>query len=273
MSRFTYSPAMLNFIQARYKEVGVGQVAAEFNLAFGTAKTKEQIRAALKNNNFTSGRAQGELNRGVLKAFTQEQMEYLKDQYKLLDVNELTAAFNQKFGTSKETSKVRAFLKNHGIRSGRTGQFGPAQTSWNSGMVGWSAGGRSVETRFKPGRSSLNIKPVGSTRVDTDGYKMIKIAMPNKWRGAHLVEWEKHFGPIPKGMRVHFKDSDRTNCSIDNLILVTAAQSAVMNKMGLGRVDPEFKQAAIALADISMMRRQRSESGKANKEFGGSYGR
>ena len=273
MSRFTYSPAMLNFIQARYKEVGVGQVAAEFNLAFGTAKTKEQIRAALKNNNFTSGRAQGELNRGVLKAFTQEQMEYLKDQYKLLDVNELTAAFNQKFGTSKETSKVRAFLKNHGIRSGRTGQFVPAQTSWNSGMVGWSAGGRSVETRFKPGRSSLNIKPVGSTRVDTDGYKMIKIAMPNKWRGAHLVEWEKHFGPIPKGMRVHFKDSDRTNCSIDNLILVTAAQSAVMNKMGLGRVDPEFKQAAIALADISMMRRQRSESGKANKEFGGSYGR
>ena len=199
-------------------------------------------------------------------------MDYLKAQFKLLDVNELTAAFNQTFGTSKETSKIRAFLKNHGIKSGRTGQFAPAQKSWNAGLTGLNIGGRSVETRFKPGRISLNIKPVGATRVDTDGYTMVKIAMPNKWRGAHLVEWEKHFGPIPKGMRVHFKDSDRTNCDISNLILVTAAQCAVMNKMGLGRVDPEFKQAAIALADISMMRRQRTETGKANKEIGGSYG-
>ena len=78
---------------------------------------------------------------------------------------------------------------------------------------------------------------------------MIKIAMPNQLRGAHLNEWKKHFGPRPKGMRVHFKDSHRTNSSIHNLILVTAEQCAVMNKMGLGRVEPEFKQTAIALAD------------------------
>lgn len=257
MTRSVYSPEMLNFIKARYKEVGVSQLTEEFNKKFGLNKTKDQIRSVLKNNKFTCGRASGELNRGVLKAFTQEQRDWLTENYKVMEVTELTAAFNEKFDATKEPSKIRAFLKNHGIKSGRTGQFVPAQKSWNSGMVGWCAGGRSIDTRFTVGRSSFNIKPVGSTRVDTDGYKMIKIAMPNKWRGAHLVEWEKHFGPIPKGMRVHFKDSDRTNCDISNLILVTAAQCAVMNKMGLGRVDPEFKQAAIALADISMMRRQK----------------
>lgn len=256
MTRFVYSQEMLSFIKARYKEVGASQLTVEFNEKFGLNKTKDQIRSVLKNKKFTCGRASGELNRGVLKAFTQEQRHWLTENYKVMEVSELTVAFNQKFSATKEPSKVRAFLKNHGIKSGRTGQFVPEQKSWNSGMVGWCAGGRSIDTRFRAGRSSLNIKPVGATRVDTDGYTMIKIAMPNKWRGAHLVEWEKHFGTIPKGMRVHFKDSDRTNCDISNLILVTAAQCAVMNKMGLGRVEPEFKQAAIALADICMKRRQ-----------------
>ena len=64
MSRFTYSPAMLSFIKARYKEVGVAQVTSEFNTAFGTAKTYDQIRSVLKNNKFTSGRAPANLIAG-----------------------------------------------------------------------------------------------------------------------------------------------------------------------------------------------------------------
>lgn len=96
-------------------------------------------------------------------------MNDLKDQFKFLDVNELAAAFNQKFETSKETSKILAFLKNHGIKSGRTGQLVPTQKPWNAWLIGWSAGGRSAESRFKPARISVNIKPVGSTRIDTDG--------------------------------------------------------------------------------------------------------
>ncbi len=62
----------------------------------------------------------------------QGQMNDLKDQFKFLDVNELAAAFNQKFETSKETSKILAFLKNHGIKSGRTGQLVPTQKPWNA---------------------------------------------------------------------------------------------------------------------------------------------
>ena len=41
-----------------------------------------------------------------------------------------------------------------------------------------------------------------------------------KQRFEHCVVWEKHYGPIPKGMQIHHKDGNKQNNNIDNLILV-----------------------------------------------------
>lgn len=37
---------------------------------------------------------------------------------------------------------------------GRASQFKPGHATWNAGMKGWKAGGRSAETRYKPGNIS-----------------------------------------------------------------------------------------------------------------------
>lgn len=264
MSRFTYSPAMISFIAKAYQKMGIPEVTQAFNAQFVTSLTEGQIRGAIKNNRITCGRKTGSILKGVLRSYTAEQAKFIKKQYQKLSIDELTIAFNSKFGTEKTVKQIRAFTRNHSIKSGRTGRFEKGAESWNAGKKGWTAGGRSAETRFKKGHQSNDLKPVGSTRIcSKDGYVVVKVALPNKWRLMHIVEWEKHHGPVPKGHRLWFKDNDRTNWHIDNLMLITRAQGAVINKQGFGTVPAELKTAAVTLADISMKRRALTNPGAA----------
>jgi hypothetical protein len=86
-------------------------------------------------------------------------------------------------------------------------------------------------TMFKKGSVPPNRKPVGSERIDSkDGYVWIKVMEGlNSYRLKHRVLWEQHFGPIPKGTNVQFKDGDRLNIVIDNLELVSKDGNMLRN--------------------------------------------
>lgn len=106
-------------------------------------------------------------------------------------------------------------------------------------------------TQFKKGNKPHNYVPVGSERVNADGYVDIKIAEPNRWRGKHLIVWEQHNGrPVPKGHAVIFGDRNRRNFDPDNLVLVSRSQLATMNKMNLIRDDADLTRTGVILADI-----------------------
>ena len=114
---------------------------------------------------------------------------------------------------------------------GRAGQFKPGAEPWNKGTH-FHAGGRSVETQFKPGTRhgwALSLwHPVGSLRIDADGYLQRKVnddlPMHRRWRAEHLVIWEAAHGPLPAGHAVVFKDGNKQHVALDNLELVSRAE-------------------------------------------------
>lgn len=84
-------------------------------------------------------------------------------------------------------------------------------------------------TMFKKGNKPHNFKPVGTKRLTRDGYSEIKTENPNKWELEHRVLWLKHFGEIPDGCNVVFKDGDKTNLSITNLKLIDNVENMLLN--------------------------------------------
>lgn len=89
---------------------------------------------------------------------------------------------------------------------------------WNKGLH-VVAGGRSAETRFKPGRpasESKNYVPIGSHRLSKDGYLERKvtddpsIAPARRWTAEHRLVWSAANGPVPAGHVVTFLPGRRT---------------------------------------------------------------
>lgn len=181
--------------------------------------------------------------------FSPKQCEFIRGRVVGRKVSELTGLFNSHFGTELKQSQMRAFIKNHGLKSGVDTQFKKGDEPANKGKSKTWVGGE--ETQFKKGNRPHNYVPVESERVNTDGYVDIKIADPNRWRGKHLIVWEQHNDrPVPKGYAVIFGDRNRRNFDPDNLILVSRAQLAIMNKRNLIQENAELTRTGVILADL-----------------------
>lgn len=90
---------------------------------------------------------------------------------------------------------------------------------------------RTKATRFKKGDRPINWKPVGSTRINVDGYVEVKVKEPRTWKLQHRVLWEEHNGKIPKAHAVIFKNNNSLDIRIDNLELITLAENMARNSI------------------------------------------
>lgn len=167
---------------------------------------------------------------------------------------EITEAFKNKFPPGVEKRKIVACLKNHKIKTGRTGYFQKGMIPANKGTHPKSVG-RMAETQFKKGNIPKNHKKVGTVSIRTNSkkgqrYVYEKVAEPNKWRLKHIIEWEKHNGPVPKGNNIIFADGDSTNTDVSNLMMVTKGQHGVMNRNGIRGNDRESMETAVNIATL-----------------------
>lgn len=211
------------------------------------------------------------------RKYTDEQIQYIADNIAGRHPDEMAALFNDHFGTDVATSKIKSLAYRHGLKNGRDCRilasaladgigkqfrFKPGHITWNKGKKGVTTGG--VATRFVKGQKGWNYMPVGSERVNGDGYVDVKIADPGKWRQKHHLIWEAANGPIPKGHCLIFADSNPLNVTLDNLILITRAELAVMNKRGLIAKSVELTRAGITVADIIMKVTDIKKKGRKN---------
>lgn len=179
--------------------------------------------------------------------YTKEQKDFICNNVKGRTSIELTQLVNKHFGLNLGVNQIRAYMKNHGLKNGLNMQFKPGNASFNKGK---KYPGQTNKTSFKKGNKPINYRPVGSERVNVDGYIEIKVADSNKWRLKHRVIWEEANGPIPRGHALIFADSDKLNVSLDNLILVSRSQLARLNQNHLITNDAELTKTGIILADI-----------------------
>ena len=118
-----------------------------------------------------------------------------------------------------------------GTRGAAT-RYQPGFTSWNKGKAIGSQG-NSVKTQFKKGSTPANVLPVGHVRINTEGYKDIKIAPgTGNWVQLHHHNWKMAHGEYPpKGMALIFKDGNKLNCEIENLELVSRKDLMLRNNV------------------------------------------
>lgn len=155
-----------------------------------------------------------------------------------------------KIGSNRSISSISNMKHKLGVKcSFNAGQYKKGNVPLNKGTKGmFNVGGN--RTSFKKGNIPLNYRPVGSERVNVDGYIEIKIKDPNKWELKHRVVYESVYGKIPKGSNITFIDGNRLNLDIENLSLITQAENLILNQHELRADDTEITKSAIALAKL-----------------------
>lgn len=191
-------------------------------------------------------------------SYTPEHKQFIKDNFKGLTRVQMTQLFNYHFSLDLKVTQITAFIKNHRLSNGLDGRFKSGQSSWNKGMKGLRTGGDAGF--FKPGHKPHNYKPVGTERINSEGYHDIKVADPNVWQTKHTILWESVNGEVPDGYVLLFGDGDKSNITLDNLLLVSRAQLARLNQMNLIQDHKELTQIALGIADISNQLGKRSRT-------------
>lgn len=120
-------------------------------------------------------------------------------------------------------------------------RFKPGIVPWNTGTH-YTAGGRSAQTRFKPGNKPHTTLPVGSYRTVTDktGRKSLerkvseaKGSNNKRWKPVSRLVWEAAHGPAPAGCIVVFRPGMHTlvleQITLDRLECITRKQNATRN--------------------------------------------
>lgn len=108
------------------------------------------------------------------------------------------------------------------------------------------------------------VRHVGDSKIDRKGYELVKTG-PNKsdWKYKHVMIWEAANGKAPKGHCVIFADGNRQNFALENLLLVSRAEAAHMNKCGLRSADPDVTRLGLAMAKMRL-----NAAARVKKEFG-----
>ncbi len=170
-----------------------------------------------------------------------------------------------KLGLQKSAEHLRA-------NGGRWNPDNPKAVAnrFQKGLVPWNkgkhvvAGGRSAETRFKPGSKPGNWMPIGSERVTKDGYLQRKLTdtgyPPRDWVSVHHIVWKEAGRDIPKGYRLVFKDGNRLNVVLENLELVSIAD--LMRRNTIHNLPPELREVVHLRAAIvrRINRHERAQS-------------
>jgi hypothetical protein len=259
-----YFDEHIEFLRDNIAGTPFKDLTEQFNRRFSMNITESAIktfvhRHRLKNNRFS---------------WTDEQIQFIRKNIQGRKYKDLAKLFNDRFGTDYDTAQIQRMANNRGLKNGwrpdsthnASTHFKKGHIPHNKGKKGWQSGGRAKLTQFKKGQPPINYCPIGSERISRDGYVEIKIKDPRTWRSKHTWLWEQVYGPLPKGHVIIFADGDKTNVTLDNLLLVSRQEMAMLCKNHLIYDNKDLTKAGIAIADIylKMGERRRHESSRAN---------
>ena len=167
------------------------------------------------------------------RKFTAEQEEWLVA-HNHMSASEMSKGINDEFSLSTSPDEIKGWRA-------RTKNPRPTPSKFQKGHTPFSKGkkwdeymspesqARSRMTTFRKGDVPHNVQPLGSISI-MSGYWVMKVTnvgnQHQKWKFLHRLLWEKENGPIPKGMNVVFRNGDRSDIRMENLILMNNKEMA-----------------------------------------------
>lgn len=182
-----------------------------------------------------------------------EQHQFLVENNQGRSCQEITDLLNVTFGLNLIKSQINNYRHHHNLKSGLTGRFEKGHRPLNKGVK------RKLHPDFlkwcyKKGNRPPTYKPVGTERVTSDGYTLVKVSdegtPAERWKKKHILLWEREHGPVPEGMTIGFKNQDKSDIRLENLMCITKQEHALMNFKKRYSEDPDVTENNVLITKI-----------------------
>ena len=274
MAIYRYPPEVHEFVKKWAPRLRDDELAEACNAELGTSFTARTMKSFRGNHGYRNyqKRWTSEEYWKYQKKWPQGMYEFIRDNSWGVSSKDMAEMVNERFGTHFTPQRMKCFRAQCHIKSGCTGWFQKGREPGNKGRkqseyCSPEKLAASRATQFTKGHRPVNELPVGSITIGKHGYLLRKKQMEggqwDRWEFLHRAVWEEHNGPVPEGMCIAFKDGNKTNCNIENLILLRRTEIATMSKKGYWFEDPDLTETAAYVVRLQQTaKRKRKGDGK-----------
>lgn len=277
MAIYKYPEEVHQFVREHVKGHRNDELARMCNEALGTEFTTSKMRAFCHNHGYTNGMPQG-LTREEWRARSKWPAgfyEWMVENSYGIDSKQLSEMVRERFGIDVPPRTIKSYCQRHGIKRGISGWFQKGHEPGTKGKTLEEICKHDPEklarvraTQFSKGHPPANTLPLGAIVVNSQGYKIRKKSMTGtqweRWEFLHRAMWEEAHGPIPDGMMVLFKDGNKMNCTLDNLMLATRGEHSQLTKWHLRSQDPDLTETGLAVVRLKNAAGKRRKNVRKN---------
>lgn len=261
MAIYRYPPEVHEFVKKWAPQLRDDELAEACNMELGTNFTASKMKNFRGNHGYRNYKKQwtSEEYWKYQKRWPQGMYEYIRDNSWGVSSEEMAKRVNEKFGTDFTNQRMKVFRQRAGIKSGVTGWFQRGHPPGNKGKtideyMTPETCAKVRATAFQKGNVPANWLPIGTERITKGRYRIVKVQdegeLWDRWKLVHRLVWEKTNGPVPEDCCICFKDGNRLNCDLDNLVLIKRSELATMIKKGYLSEDPDVTMAGLAVVKL-----------------------
>lgn len=197
--------------------------------------------------------------------WTDEEKEYLVKITPGHHYKEILDLMNEKFDKTFTLQQIKNAINRYKLNTGFTGHFEEGNIPHNKGKkieeyMSKEGIENAKKTRFKKGHKPAipfpkgykpsNTRPIGSERINQNGFIEIKVAESGRWRKKHIVLWEEANGKVPEDYVLIFLDRNKQNITLENLQLVKKTELLIMGAKHLLKDNAELTKTGVILAKL-----------------------
>lgn len=177
------------------------------------------------------------------RAWTSKEDKKLAELWRNTPVGQVSSIMGR--STSSVWNRVRK------LKLGRDPEYRNLSASGRFGGAGGSEK-KAGRPPLRPGEKSNTWRPIGAERTTKYGILERKVAdtgdKRTDWRAVHVMNWEAVHGPVPSGKFLIFKDRNKENRAVDNLLPVTRTEN--MQRNSITNYGADYQSVAITLGKL-----------------------
>lgn len=218
----------IDFISCNALNLSNIELTDKFNKHFNVNVPIHSIKSIKKNH---------QIKTNLRHIFSDEEKQFIYDNYKKYYVRDLVSLFNKKFGTNLNVQNIAHFKHSEKLYH-------------NYGFKVWEL------PRKHKRPLGYELKPLSTGQIYI---KVSKDKGKKNFVSKAKYLYEQKYGKIPEGFKVFHIDGDTTNNKIENLKLVKHENLATINLQQLTSKNKLINEVALQIAELQIAKNERKK--------------